>query len=208
MDGPANADDFITSESLTGEGEYHYIGGLMTTSKSPNDVARLSPTLATINVHTGTVGRKIALSSDIPNSSVSLFNMSRRDELDVTIQESSVDSQTPISLNIVDMVTGAMKQTGKVTLPDGQYLTHVRRFVSNPKTGTLQLVTNTARDVGTSQSQGIIISTIKPSGEVTHEVYKNIDRVTVNVINQIYGVGQVDMGGRWPATLFTLPYPD
>jgi hypothetical protein len=134
--------------------------------------------------------------------------MSRRDELDVAIQESTVDSRTPIILNILDKVTGAMKQTGKVTLPDGQYLTHVRRFVSNPKTGTLQLITNTARDIGTSQSQAIVVTTIKPSGETTHEVYKNIDRVTVNVVNQIYGVGQVDMGGRWPATLFTLPYPD
>lgn len=208
MDGPAKADDFITSESLSAEGEYHFIGGLMTSSKSPSDVARLSPTVATINVHTGTVGRQIALSSDIPNASVSLFDMSRRDELDVAIQESTVDSRTPIILNIMDKVTGAMKQTGTVTLPDGQYLTHVRRFVSNPKTGTLQLITNTARDIGTSQSQAIVVTTIKPSGETTHEIYKNLDRVTVNVINQIYGVGQVDMGGRWPATLFTLPYPD
>jgi hypothetical protein len=208
MDGPAKADDVITSESLTGEGEYHYIGGLMTTSKSPNDVARLSPTVASINVHTGTVGRQITLSSDIPNPSVHVYELSRRDELDVAIQESAVDSLAPINFNIIDRVTGAIKQTGKVTLPDGQYLTHVRRFVSNPKTGTLQFVTNTARDIGTSQSQAIIVTTIKPSGETTHEVYKNLDRVTVNVINQVVGVGQVDMGGRWPATLFALPYPD
>jgi DNA-binding SARP family transcriptional activator len=208
IDGPANADDFITSESLSREAEYHYVTGLMTSSKSPNDVPQLVPTLATINVHTGAVGRQISLISDIPNPYVTLNDLSKKGELQLAVHESTIDSRQPISLNILDSVTGAIKSSEKVTLPDGQYLTHVRRFVSNPKNGTLQLVTNTARDIGTNASQGIVVSTIKSSGELTHEIYKNVDRVTLNMVEQRIGVGQVDMGGRWAGTVFNLPYPD
>ena len=208
IDGPAKADDVITSESLSTEGEYHFVGGLMTSSKSPNDVPQLLPTLASINVHTGAVGRQVTLKSDLANPYVSLYDLSRKGEIQLTIQESTIDSRQPISLNVLDAVTGAVKHSGKVTLPDGQYLTQVRRLVSNPKTGTLQLITNTARDIGTNQSQGIVVSTQKTSGQLTHEIFKNIDRVTLNSINQTVGVGQVDMGGRWPGTVFVLPYPD
>jgi len=208
IDGSSNADDVITSESLSTEAEYHYVAGLMTSSKSPNDVAQLVPTLATINVHTGAVGRQISLISDIPNPYVTLNDLSKKGELQLAVHESSIDSRKPISLSILDSVTGAIKSSEKVTLPDGQYLTHVRRFVSNPKNGTLQLVTNTARDIGTNASQGIVVSTIKPSGELTHEIYKNVDRVTLNMVEQRIGVGQVDMGGRWAGTVFNLPYPD
>ena len=108
----------------------------------------------------------------------------------------------------MDAVTGAIKHSEKVTLPDGQFLTHVRRFVSNPKTGTMQLVTNTARDIGTNASQGIVVSTIKPSGQLTHEIYKNVDRVILNMVEQKIGVGQVDMGGRWAGTVFNFVYAD
>ena len=208
IDGSAKADDVITSESLSTEGEYHFVGGLMSSSKSPSDVPHLLPTLASINVHTGAVGRQVTLKSEIANPYVSLYDLSRKGEIQLTIQESSVDSRQPIYLNVLDAVTGAVKHSGKVTLPDGQYLTQVRRFVSNPKTGTMQLITNTARDIGTNQSQGIVISTQKTSGETTHEIFKNVDRVTLNAINQTIGVGQVDMGGRWPGTVFALPYPD
>ena len=208
IDGPAKADDLITSESLATEAEYHFVAGLMTSSKSPNDVPQLVPTLATVNVHTGAIGRQISLTSDIPNPYVTLNDLSKKGELQLAIYESTVDSRKPISLNILDAVTGAIKQSEKVTLPDGQYLTNVRRFVSNPKTGTIQLITNTARDIGTNASQGIVISTIKPSGEMTHSIYKNVDRVTLNVFEQTVGVGQVDMGGRWAGTVFYIPYPD
>ena len=208
IDGPAKADDLITSESLTTEGEYHHVAGLMTSSKSPNDVPQLVPTLATVNVHTGAIGRQISLTSDIPNPFVTLNDLSKKGEIQLTVHESSVDSRQPISLNVMDAVTGAIKHAEKVTLPDGQYLTHVRRFVSNPKTGTMQLVTNTARDIGTNASQAIVVSTIKPSGERTHSIYKNVDRVTLNVFEQTVGVGQVDMGGRWAGTVFNIPYPD
>ena len=208
IDGPAKADDFITSESLSTEAEYHYVAGLMTSSKSPNDVPQLVPSLASINVHTGAVGRQISLISDIPNPYVTLNDLSKKGELQLAVQESTIDSRKPISLNILDAVTGAIKHSEKVTLPDGQFLTHVRRFVSNPKNGTLQLVTNTARDIGTNASQGIVVSTIKPSGQLTHEIYKNVDRVTLNLVEQKIGVGQVDMGGRWAGTVFNLPYPD
>jgi hypothetical protein len=208
IDGPANADDLITSESLSREAEYHYVAGLMTSSKSPNDVPQLVPTLATVNVHTGAIGRQISLTSDIPNPYVTLNELSKKGEIQLTVHESSIDSRQPISLNVLDAVTGAIKHAEKVTLPDGQYLTHVRRFVSNPKTGTMQLVTNTARDVGTNASQAIVVSTHKPSGEMTHSIYKNVDRVTLNVFAQTVGVGQVDMGGRWAGTVFYIPYPD
>ena len=208
IDGPAKADDFITSESLATEAEYHYVAGLMTSSKSPNDVPQLVPTLATVNVHTGAIGRQISLTSDIPNPYVTLNELSKKGELQLTVHESSIDSRQPISLNVLDAVTGAIKHAEKVTLPDGQYLTHVRRFVSNPKTGTLQLITNTARDIGTNASQAIVVSTHKPSSEMTHSIYKNVDRVTVNVFEQTVGVGQVDMGGRWAGTVFYIPYPD
>ena len=208
IDGPAKADDLITSESLTTEAEYHFVAGLMTSSKSPNDVPQLVPTLATVNVHTGAIGRQISLTSDIPNPYVTLNDLSKKGELQLAIYESTVDSRKPISLNILDAVTGAIKQSEKVTLPDGQYLTNVRRFVSNPKTGTIQLITNTARDIGTNASQAIVVSTMKPSGEMTHSIYKNVDRVTLNVFEQTVGVGQVDMGGRWAGTVFYIPYPD
>jgi len=208
IDGSSNADDVITSESLSTEAEYHYVAVLMTSSKSPNDVAQLVPTLATINVHTGAVGRQISLISDIPNPYVTLNDLSKKGELQLAVHESSIDSRKPISLSILDSVTGAIKSSEKVTLPDGQFLTHVRRFVSNPKNGTLQLVTNTARDIGTNASQGIVVSTITPSGELTHEIYNNVDRVTLNMVEQRIGVGQVDMGGRWAGTVFNLPYPD
>jgi hypothetical protein len=180
----------------------------MTSSKSPNDVPQLVPTLATVNVHTGAIGRQISLTSDIPNPYVTLNELSKKGELQLTVHESSIDSRQPISLNVLDAVTGAIKHAEKVTLPDGQYLTHVRRFVSNPKTGTLQLITNTARDIGTNASQAIVVSTHKPSSEMTHSIYKNVDRVTVNVFEQTVGVGQVDMGGRWAGTVFYIPYPD
>ena len=208
VDGPAKSDDFITSESLSTEAEYHYVAGLVTSSKSPNDVPQLVPTLSTINVHTGAIGRQIPLVSDIPNPYVTLNDLSKKGELQLTVHESTIDSRQPISLHVLDAVTGAIKRTVSVTLPDGQYLTHVRRFVSNPKSGTLQLITNTARDIGTNASQGIVISTYKPTGELTHEIYKNVDRVTMNVVEQTFGVGQVDMGGRWAGTVFNLPYPD
>jgi hypothetical protein len=208
IDGPAKADDFITSESLATEAEYHYVAGLMTSAKSPDDVPQLVPTLATVNVHTGAIGRQISLTSDIPNPYVTLNELSKKGEIQLTVHESSIDSRQPISLNVLDAVTGAIKSSEKVTLPDGQYLTHVRRFVSNPKTGTMQLVTNTARDVGTNASQAIVVSTHKPSGEMTHSIYKNVDRVTLNVFEQTVGVGQVDMGGRWAGTVFYIPYPD
>jgi hypothetical protein len=208
VDGPAKSDDFITSESLSTEAEYHYVAGLVTSSKSPNDVPQLVPTLSTINVHTGAIGRQISLVSDIPNPYVTLNDLSKKGELQLTVHESTIDSRQPISLHVLDAVTGAIKRTVSVTLPDGQYLTHVRRFVSNPKSGTLQLITNTARDIGTNASQGIVISTYKPTGELTHEIYKNVDRVTMNVVEQTFGVGQVDMGGRWAGTVFNLPYPD
>ena len=208
IDGPAKADDFITSESLATEAEYHYVAGLMTSAKSPDDVPQLVPTLATVNVHTGAIGRQISLTSDIPNPYVTLNELSKKGEIQLTVHESSIDSRQPISLNVLDAVTGAIKSSEKVTLPDGQYLTHVRRFVSNPKTGTMQLVTNTARDIGTNASQAIVVSTHKPSGEMTHSIYKNVDRVTLNVFEQTVGVGQVDMGGRWAGTVFYIPYPD
>ena len=208
IDGPAKADDLITSESLTTEAEYHFVAGLMTSSKSPNDVPQLVPTLATVNVHTGAIGRQISLTSDIPNPYVTLNDLSKKGELQLAIYESTVDSRKPISLNILDAVTGAIKQSEKVTLPDGQYLTNVRRFVSNPKTGTIQLITNTARDIGTNASQAIVVSTMKPSGEMSHSIYKNVDRVTLNVVEKTVGVGQVDMGGRWAGTVFYIPYPD
>jgi hypothetical protein len=43
---------------------------------------------------------------------------------------------------------------------------------------------------------------------MTHSIYKNVDRVTLNVFEQTVGVGQVDMGGRWAGTVFYIPYPD
>ncbi|MFM7186519.1 MAG: hypothetical protein ACKO14_01745, partial [Armatimonadota bacterium] len=137
---------------------------------------------------------------------VSIFGYSRNGEIQMVVKESLVDSRVPIDLYVFDTVTGAIKQSHKLTLPDGTFLTQVRRFVTNPKDGTLQVITNSARDIGTNQSQLIVVSTITKSGQTTHEIFKNTDRVTLNTISTTIGVGQVDMGGRWPATVFSLPY--
>jgi len=80
--------------------------------------------------------------------------------------------------------------------------------VTNPKDGTMQVVTNSARDIGTNQSHLIVVSTITKSGQTTHEIFKNTDRVNLNTISTTIGVGQVDMGGCWPATVISLPYPN
>ena len=208
LDGPAKGDDTITTEILSKQAEYHFVGGTMSSAKSSGEPPLLQPTIATINVHTGAVGRQFSLKSDLPNPYVSIFDLSRKGEIQLTVKEASIDSRAPVELYILDAVTGAIKQSKKLSLPDGQYLTNVRRFVSNPKTGTLQVISNTARDIGTNASQAIVISTLRTNGELTHEVYKNLDRVTLNIIEQTIGVGQVDMGGRCPATVFSLPYPD
>ncbi|MEY3602316.1 MAG: hypothetical protein RL169_1560 [Armatimonadota bacterium] len=205
---PATGTFTTTSEILAVQDEYHFIGGLTNTLDTGTNQIKLEPSIAFVNVHTGATWRVSSIKPDIPNPYVSLFGNSRSGEVQMVVKESLVDSRTPIDLYVFDSVTGAIKQSHKLTLPDGAFLTQVRRYVTNPKNGSMQVITNTARDIGTNQSHAIVVSTITKAGQTTHEVYKNVDRVTLNVINQTTGVGQVDMGGRWPATVFSLPYPD
>lgn len=120
---PASGTFTTTSEILAVQDEYHYIGGVSYTHDKGSNQVELVPSLAFVNVHTGAVWRVSSVEPDIPNPIVSIFGYSRSGEIQVVVKESLVDSRVPIDLYVFDTVTGAIKHSHKLTLPDGTFLT-------------------------------------------------------------------------------------